>query len=615
MRKIPKCWTSLKAVLVSTQSLLQVHQQLPACYYSKLTFASDVGSGKPDRSKRKKKSSNQKSSLSEVDSSQVTDATRSEPKGSQFWMINMHKRLMESVYLPPVKKSYPRYSEDFLQSLSTLDLMSQARNIQHVDKETMKVITALWRRLDSMTMEEMITVADIFYMNQVPNPWYTTALISYITEMFDLLYMTPHQLTRFTMHVACHAHSPPYLQIALEQRLAETLDEFNINQVCVCCHLFFFGRTRIKSATLLDRIGQKLLDEFDTVKNWYLPMIMKTFRLSNYVKVSFYKSLGDLIVKTDYFSQYRTVGQMMHFAFAFASVRVTHPDLFLYLLRQCLRPQFKRRFKDIPKIIWACGTLVTNDREHLNLVHMILKKTRFQKEDMQRYPDNLADLLMGLAFLGIYPPTLLDWLFEPSMVKALTGLKKEREKFLQLQFLDNSLRIECPKYTGNRLSEAYRDVVSAKLSKFRPEIDTQLRKSINPAVSALRDAVGSECVACDFILPHVKSADILLCFDRETREFIPPATVQWDGKNSPGLSNSRDKEKLQHIVIVLLSRPQTSFDGKLLGLVHTKLRQLRCLGFKVITIPAEEALLYTIQDRMSTQQALMSHVQEVIQTV
>ena len=306
--------------------------------------------------------------------------------------------------------------------VSTLDLLQFVWGIKEINKEiSMPILRALWQRFDDLTCEEMISVADILFMNDIYVPTYTSALISHITENFELLPLTPSQMQRLALHTTHHGHRPPYLQMMFEQHLLDNMDQLHVNDVLLWCQFFFVSRAVIKSADLLERIGEKVLRDFKDVNPRILPILLKTFRLSHYTKISFYKTLGDLIVEREHFRRSRYLHEVMHFAYGYAVVGVTHPSLFLYVLHECFKEHKNTRLKDISKIIWSCGRLLTDGSKHIELIEQIVENLKVDRQELLRFPDNLVDLLMGLAYLGIFPEHLLDTLFQPEVIRNILG--------------------------------------------------------------------------------------------------------------------------------------------------------------------------------------------------
>ena len=288
-----------------------------------------------------------------------------------------------------------------------------------------------------MSVEEILIGADVLYMNGVNSPVYKKAMVTYLYEMIDTLQLKPSQIVRTVFHIQQAWPSSSLLLIELEGKMKERLSDFTINEVAHVCHLLFYGQYRFKSMLLVDEIGKKLLNELDALTPEYLPMMMKAFRYSNYVKVSFYKELGDRLVSSQYVCNFSNAGQIMHFAFAFASVHITHHELFKQLLRRILELKQPPRMKDLSKLVWACGTLVTTDQEHLEKIQAIVDTVRgsITEQQVLRYPDNLMDFLVGLAYLNIYPLDLIDHFVVEETIQVLLGKLEHVCSSLQMEVL------------------------------------------------------------------------------------------------------------------------------------------------------------------------------------
>ncbi|GFO46301.1 fast kinase domain-containing protein 5 [Plakobranchus ocellatus] len=519
------------------------------------------------------------------------------------WLTDIHTKLMKSVNFPPRLREYKTIHFDGkeLSSFSPSELLTVASSIKYFDKDKDKIIVGLCRGFDSFTVEEILTVADVLYINDALTPIYTKAMAVFLYEMIDKLKFTPTQLVRLVFHTHTSA---PLLLIELERKIEECLSEFNMDELAYICHMLFYGQHRLRSMTLVDEIGKKLLIELNSLTPENLPMLMKAFRYSNFIKVSFYKQLGNCLVSSNYMSNFSTANQIMHFAFAYASVRITHHSLFKQLLERLEDLKQPPRLKDLSKIIWACGTLFTVEEDHLEIIRNIVKAVRknINNDQVLRYPDNLMDFFVGLAYLNIYPLDLIEMFLGHKTIDKILDLDASRAKFLQLQFLDASLAIECPEFKGQLLSESHRENVENHLSHLSVEVDMKLRKPIIPVLEALRGKLGADCVHCGFVLHHFKTADILLAYDSSKKQFINPEMT----------TIFQTQGTVKRIVIMLLSKVQTSYDDEPLGMLQCKLRQLLKLGFLIVQISANDALNYTLMDKAVIQQRVMALVDDAI---
>lgn len=533
-------------------------------------------------------------------------AGRRSPLRAPEWLRNLHADLMKSVTLPAHSKGMQDGINKQIDVLNVTpsQFLTIASFLQINNPDQDKLVFTLCRNLDNMSIEEILTAADIMYKNNVVSHVYKKAMIAYFYEIIESLHFTPPQIVRTVFHFQDVWPFATKLMIELEEKISQCLSDLTLNQVAQICHLLFYGQYRFKSMTLVDSIGKKVLQEFDSLSPDYLPMMMKAFRYSNYIKVSFYKELGDKIVSNDLLNNFSNAGQVMHFAFTYASVRVTHQKLFNHLLKRVLKLKKTPRIKDLSKLIWACGTLVTTDKEQLEMIDALVDTVRenITIEQVLRYPDNLVDFLVGLAYLNIYPVDLIEQFMGEDTIKLLMGIDSSRIKFPQLQFLDESLAIECPNYNRRLLTKMQRQEVKSQVIHLNEDVDKMLRKPLIPAFEALKDLIGEENVHCGFVLPHFKTADILLRFDQQSEQFI-------------SLQSTEDKlnpDKVARVVVMLLSRPQTSFDDQPLGMLHCKIRQLSRLGYKLVQINADEAMSYTFLDRTKIQQKILAHVSEAL---
>lgn len=316
-----------------------------------------------------------------------------------------------------------RVQQKPVQSCSTSDLLSMVWNIHNINKESVKIIAAIFQRFDLMTLEEILSVADVFFLQNVHAPSYASAMITYIDEQFESLMITPLQLTRLVFHISNHGSAPPSLLHSIEKKMSDNLADFDINLVAVVCVLLFTCQSRIRSPILVDKIAKKLLENFKSLQESRdLHMMMKMFRYSNYINVNFYKKLGNILVASKYLNKCYSQTYIMHIAFAYACVSVTHPQLFHHILVACQKAH-EYRGKDIAKIIWASGTLVTNQKENISCIHNIVLQLQknISVKKVEEYPESLIELLMGLAMLNIYPHDLLNIAFDPVILKILYG--------------------------------------------------------------------------------------------------------------------------------------------------------------------------------------------------
>lgn len=290
--------------------------------------------------------------------------------------------------------------------------------LKHLEALSHQII----RRFNQLNAEQIIAVVDILCIRKVWLPTYNEAMMDFMTEMWEILELTPSQLTRLAFHMVSQGGASPDFVLGLEQRFLELIHDLTLNEVAIICHSFFNCQYRIKSLKLLDKISDKLLKDLESLNFWYFAIFMKTFRFSNFLKVSFYHRLGDLLIEKDFLKKFNSLPQIMHITYTYASLRITHSRLFSYILRTCIEsPGFKFRMKDVSKLVWSCGTLLVNEPHDLERICQIVSiaKDNLSPHEETEFPDNLVDLCIGLCYLNVYDDFFLNKIYSPECIPSL----------------------------------------------------------------------------------------------------------------------------------------------------------------------------------------------------
>ena len=253
---------------------------------------------------------------------------------------------------------------------------------------------------------------------------FLSQMFSAIDETFDDQSLSAGEVTQLLLYVFIHGNAPSMLFHRLEEYLLKNLDEFHINDLGVICIGFFRANSRLSSQDLLEAIADKLLREMDCLEPFLLLDFLKTFRHASFIKVSFYEELADYLIQSNFVSQYKTINPLMHVAFTYASIPIRHPQLFESLfshLETLITQPRKVRTKDISKFVWACGTLQFRPENYDVRYEKLIKCFEAQGSDNRVYPHSCAELLMGLAYLGIFPKGLLHRCLSPDVATKLLG--------------------------------------------------------------------------------------------------------------------------------------------------------------------------------------------------
>ena len=292
-------------------------------------------------------------------------------------------------------------------------------------QEHMKNIEQLLiRRLYRMPLGLALQACHGFYIQEYNFSQFLSQMFSVLDETFDDSSLSASEVTRLLLYVFIHGNAPGMLFHRVEEYLLKNLDEFHINDLAVICIGFFKGNSRISSQDLLDAIADKLLRELDCLEPLLLLDFFKMFRHASYIKISFYEQLADYLVRNNFVSQYKTINPVMHIAFTYASIPIRHTQLFECLfscVEKLITPQRSGRTKDISKFVWACGTLQFRPKNYERRYGRLIECFETKSGDNRVYPESCAELLMGLAYLGIFPKGLLHRCLSPDTATKLLG--------------------------------------------------------------------------------------------------------------------------------------------------------------------------------------------------
>ena len=291
--------------------------------------------------------------------------------------------------------------------------------------EQMKNIEQLLiRQLYRMPIGLALKACHGFYIQEHNFSQFLSQMFSVIDEMFDDLALSASEVTRLLFYVFIHGNAPGMLFHRVEDYLLKSLDEFHINDVGVICIGFFRGNSRISSQDLLDAVADKLLREMDSLEPFLLLDFLKMFRHASYIKISFYVQLADYLVRSNFVSRYKTINPVMHIAFTYASIPIRHTQLFECLfacVEKLVTLQRSVRTKDISKFVWACGTLQFRPENYEMRYGQLIECFEAKNSNNRVHPESCAELLMGLAYLGIFPKGLLHRCLSPDIATRLLG--------------------------------------------------------------------------------------------------------------------------------------------------------------------------------------------------
>ncbi|XP_076465699.1 FAST kinase domain-containing protein 5, mitochondrial-like isoform X2 [Babylonia areolata] len=507
-------------------------------------------------------------------------------------------------------------TEDLIHAIYSVPKDAANKTDQLTDIE--KLLT---KRLLKMTLEEALQACHGFYLQEHKFHKFLSHMLSVMDERFDDLCPSDSEVTRLLFYVFIQGSAPSMLLHKVEDYLLRNLDEFDINDLGVICVGFFRANTRLSSQDLLDALAKKLLTDMSSLELPLLLDFVRTFRHASYIKVSFYEQLADYLIDSKSISMYTTLNPIMHMAFTYASIPVQHTALFEHLFSHAEKLLSKQRFirtKDISKFVWACGTLQFRPENYEKRYNRFVEVFEASIKDNREFPESIAEMLMGLVYLGIFPQGLLHRCFSYDVATRLLASGTDREKSFQLLLLNETVKTECPDYTGNLMSKSQVEVLRRHPSASR-DLDTEMQTRVGllAVLSCLQRSLGEDRVRCAHPFLHFRTAVIELCHSEEhgfvevsspasnpqmfssdqTADTFTQKAISGDifsalTRNS--LKTSKPEcllPKCTRLAVVVTSSSQFALNDQQrpLGHLHTMTRQLSKADYTVIQILPDDA--------------------------
>ena len=277
-------------------------------------------------------------------------------------------------------------------------------------------------RAKNMDSVQLLLVADAFFVMRY---WYQTSC--YYSAMFReferrWMHMTiqKEDVVQLATCIVMCRRFPLLLVRKIEQFLCSNMDKFSASELSVICSAFFMSNTSFRNVELMDKLADAVLHSVPSgeLKAYQLGNILKALRHAHFAKLSFCDSLGNLLSNSPALWAEFTLLDLANVAFAYASLRVSHPALFAGISSHAVKLIQNRasmRLKDIGRLVWSFALL----REPLdNIVqNQLLFILRRDIDLMEEFSESFIEALLGLAMRKKYPVSLLQRLF---LTKFLT---------------------------------------------------------------------------------------------------------------------------------------------------------------------------------------------------
>ncbi|KAL3866907.1 hypothetical protein ACJMK2_044157 [Sinanodonta woodiana] len=431
------------------------------------------------------------------------------------------------------------------------------------------------------------------------------ALFSKIEQ--NLSSLEPQELVLTSFYATFAGMLPSGMASNICDNLNLYWDKFSLDEVGVICLGFFRVKVPYVSQSLLCKIADSLKKEIVKANSFPVSSIFKCLRLCfdkgfHSKNVYVFNALTDpgfISALTSRIPHLEII--CIHHIFYFYQHGGWMPQILLdvVLNKVCTDRLSDFRMKELSTFLFLICSINSDDFRVKKFCSQAAKEIMSRRKDETiQFPRAFLQCLLGLAQTGYYLPEMLHYFFSNKIQDRIKDVLEEIDFRFDLFNLDQSVRIECPSYSGNLLPSDLMKQCLKKSSQIfyvgKPEAYTrnpvsERQKLVYNVVKGLGSFVDvKKFVIVDYMLPHYSTSDVAICLDQKQN---PVPVDQWKHWIRSPFNVRQNLEQYQCQIIVLALRSWRVFctmrmaDGTLTYQVYShqkmKERQLRKLGYHV----------------------------------
>ncbi|XP_066240385.1 FAST kinase domain-containing protein 5, mitochondrial [Saccopteryx leptura] len=370
--------------------------------------------------------------------------------------------------------------------------------------------TRFCHKVWEMRVDQLLLVADLWRYLGRRAPRFLKIFFSYLNLHWKDLSLS--QLIHLIYIIGESRQAPPDLMQKLESLILKYIDSISLEEAGAIC-LGFFKSSSSLSEFVMRKIGDLACADMQHLSSYALVNILKMFRFTHVDHVSFMKRFGQVAPQR---IPALGVQGVMHLTLACSALRVLDEGV-LNAVAASLPPRVAYcRSKDVAKFLWSFGTLNYKPPNAEELYSSLVSEIHRKMPEFNQHPEHLLTCLLGLAFAGHFPGELIDLALSPGFIR----LAQERSQFeltKELYTLDGSVGVECPGYTGSRLSSHLQQEGAAMLWNSARK-DMTSKPEFLEALFLLETVLGGpQYVKHHMVLPHTRSSDLEVQLDADMK--------------------------------------------------------------------------------------------------
>lgn len=361
----------------------------------------------------------------------------------------------------------------------------------------------------------------------------------------------------------------------LEDFMLRNFDGMDLKTLSLFCTAAVICSCSIHSHKLLDLLAIQLLQSYqDPFTKGYTyrymqQCILKGLRTSGFFKLSFYHNLETCLQNQNTINKCNAINEMVHILNAFRRLRILPKTLLESSVERCKHLINQNTHKhcpiDLSFFVLILGYFQYKDTTD-NDIYTLCANKIIQLQKSEAYgvlpiASFLTSCVTGLVFAGKFHAGAVDALF--SIPNIGTLLQDSRKS--ELLMIDDTLKIQHPEYTGNKLEKKDRENLQRLVDEqWSLEEEMEQTRDFELNINILKELVGEDNIKIGYIIPHFKSVDVMLYVDEHNR-VVPP-----------------DLAKKSVAVGVIGYNQCVNGADMLLGRFALKQRQLALMGYKIV---------------------------------
>ncbi|XP_059480537.1 FAST kinase domain-containing protein 5, mitochondrial [Neocloeon triangulifer] len=406
------------------------------------------------------------------------------------------------------------------------------------------------------------------------------------------------QIIQSLFYVNARRYFPIKEVVGLQVYLEKKISALSIEEVGICAMAFFKSQKRIVSFNLMEMMIRKLITNAESAHNITITCIAKAIRMGLHLGLIplHYQMLEKLYprVKSKELSDMAT----MHLILAGTNVQMPHHGIMASATEQLISNIKNIRLKELERLCMALQMFkwpkeLPGITENIYQTIIDEIKSPEREKECNIYPRSFTALLHYLSVLGLYDYELANRALSHEFLN-IVYMPSVKASGFEILSLDIGLEIECPDYSGARLSEKARSVLSREISQTplfyndflnRMDKGSYSDKKFKEIAASLTKVLGADWSKKMYIghaLPNYFRPDIFikLSDDCEQVEDIPEGF----GYKFPGEIKRPDSPNWISLVYGCRALMIRNTETEVIGSLAMKLRMIEKLGYHPVLI-------------------------------